>query len=105
MSYVPTATATWGKENIQQLLTLSDYAVHRAVLVIYQNQTEGERSGGVLHVNGIGFNKYDARELIPLARRIEDGYEMTTAEMRWVRPKMLKYWKQLAEIANEKTKG
>lgn len=93
----------WNKDNIQRLLAENDRAVARAVTAIYARQTEDEkRSEATLKENGVGFNQADARRGAYYAGYISTAGRLTGRHLEIARKMMMKYWRQLAEIANEK---
>lgn len=99
----PGELKVWTKESIQELLGRSNLAVERAIVAIYKRQTQEEQvSGGTKERNGMGFGAYDSEYLTRVAQGILGG----TGPGKWyiekfLRPKVLKYWRQLAEIANQ----
>jgi hypothetical protein len=96
----------WTKEHIQHLLLNSDKAVGRALLQIYARQTEDEqRSKDTRHHNSMGFSGVDGEFLSDIAERYKRYNTLTEKQLAIVRRKMLKYWKQLLEIASANEKG
>lgn len=96
----------WDKKSIQDLLARSDKAVERAILAIYARQTEDEKGGGTKWKNGMGFGAFDAGYFTQRAKFIlEDqkhGRNFTPYLAEQARRRGIKrYWRQLAEIANE----
>ena len=93
----------WDRKSIQDLLARSDYAVKRAVLAIYARQTENERREGLTQQkNGVGFSAWDAEYFTLVAEAIELGREFKHEDAERARRRGIKrYWRQLAEIANE----
>lgn len=91
----------WTKDSIKQLLMDSDKAVMRGIVAIYNRQTDLEQSCDTTHdSNGVGFNGPDAPFLSSLAKQILDRGYLTGGQLEIARKKMLKYSRQLAEIAN-----
>lgn len=92
----------WSKDHIQHLLMVSDKAVMRGLLQIYARQTESEQRAGSTSIdNGVGFAGADGEFLSNIAEKLKRYANgcLTEGQMRAVRPKMLKYWRQLLEIA------
>lgn len=91
------------KANILSLLERDDKAVARAVVRIYQRQTEDEqRVSETKHHNKIGFRANDAKYLSMVARFVLANGAITEAyHMQKTRRLMKQYWKQLIEIAEE----
>ena len=51
----------WTKEEIRELLKDNEQAVLRAIIVLYNRQTDLEKEFQESNVtNGIGFNRYDS---------------------------------------------
>lgn len=85
---------------LKDLLKSNDTALKRAIVLIYNRQTEPERyNGQSTEENGVGFSKIDANEMGAIAKRIIEGKELTKGELAKSRNKMGKYWKQLMEIS------
>jgi hypothetical protein len=94
----------WTKESIQQLIKTNDAAVSKAILALYARQTAAERSSEHTQVeNGIGFNRIDAPFLTSIAKALPRwNNHMTPRQIAKARPMLLKYWRQLLEIAGER---
>ena len=92
----------WDKRAIQELLRVSDKAVERAILAIYARQTEDERrEGGTKQRNGVGFSGNDGKWLSLTAVDLQHGWHIPVHSMWRIRKHVMRYWRQLAEIANE----
>ena len=92
---------TWSKEDIKNLLLVNDRAVMRAIIVIYNLQTETEQNSDETYdANGVGFNGVDAPFLSSLAKQILNKGYLTSKQMMYGRKKILKYANQLLNIAN-----
>jgi hypothetical protein len=98
--------AVWDKESIHALLDKSDIAVIRGLQALYKRQTAAEQSAMTTKEhNGVGFNAKDAKVLSDIASRLPYyNNKMTARQTALVRDKLKKYWRQLAEIANESAK-
>ena len=96
----------WKKEEIVQLLRTNDKAVLRGLLVVYSFQTKDEQglSATVIH-NGVGFNSFDADFMTSVAKQYKELGRLTTTQMRLVRKVIVKYAKQLTDVANGKLKA
>jgi hypothetical protein len=93
----------WDKEGIQRLLAENDKAVVRAVAAIYARQTASEQSTeSTVESNGVGFNYADARLGTYYGQYIARRGALTGHHLQKARRMMMKYWRQLAEIANAK---
>lgn len=90
----------WTKEGIQALIQTNDRAVERAVVSIYRYQTYTEKlSKATTDHNGMGFNAFDAEILTSFAEQLLSGWSLTPKQMGIARKKMVRYWRQLLEIA------
>lgn len=88
---------------IISLLHLNDRAVERAMIVLYNNQTEDERSAGATkHHNRKGFNSYDAKTGTYYAMWVLSGRKLSGFHLERARVISLKYVGQLAQAAKEK---
>ena len=95
---------------IVELLQRSQLAVERAILRIHSFQTADEQQSGVTkHLNGMGWNGYDAEFGTSLARWIENGIgryrkplgqTLTTRQLPMARKLAIKYSKQLEKVEN-----
>lgn len=93
----------WDKDSIQRLLAENDRAVARAVVAIYNAQTEQEKSSETTHkANGVGFNQADARRGTYYADYVNRTGRLTGRHLEIARKMMMKYWRQLADVANAK---
>jgi hypothetical protein len=87
----------------------ANFAVERAVLVLYQRQTADEQvTSSTSHENGIGFNGTDAFILSSFAEQIQDstypkGRRLSPKQMGVARRKVQKYTRQLIEVATNRT--
>lgn len=85
---------------LKELVKTNDKALLRAIVLVYENQTYEERTKDeCIENNGTGFNKVDAAEMSKIARKIQEGEELTEGELAKSRNKMQKYWKQLMVIS------
>jgi hypothetical protein len=91
----------WNKEAIIELIDKNDKAVERALIVIYDRQTEEEKEiEQTKDHNGIGFNSIDAEFLTSCAEGLKKYGKLTIKQIAVVRKRIRKYWKQLLFIAN-----
>lgn len=96
----------WSKEHLQHLLATNDRAVERALIQIYNRQTRSEQvSMHTSEHNSVGFTAFDGEFLSNVAEKCIKFHGLTPGQLVAVRPKMMKYWKQLLEIAAESTKS
>lgn len=92
----------WTKAQIVALLDSNDKAVARALVRLYQYQTQDEQSTlETKHTNGVGFNSADARTLTDIAQKCQRfGGTLTPRQTALVRRRIRKYAGQLVAIAN-----
>lgn len=91
------------KTSIQTLLATNDKAVIRALLVIYDRQTEAEKAVGVTKEdNGIGFSGCDAEILSSFAEWYKSKGFLTPKQLAISKNKLKKYWRQLLQISESK---
>ena len=89
---------------ITSLLHLNNRAVERAMIVLYNNQTQDEQSSGATkHHNGKGFNSYDAKTGTYYALWVLSGKKLTGFHLERARMISLKYVGQLVQAAKEKS--
>lgn len=102
---------TWTISKIKENLKRNDEWVYRAVVAIYNKQTEEEQfSEDTTEHNGIGFNSFDAHILSSFAKQIikwENNHNcnkfrepLSKKQLLVARKKILKYSNQLTKIAN-----
>lgn len=89
------------KESIQELLRTSDRAVVRALNAVFALQTVGEQAGhSTKEVNGVGFSRFDAPFLTDMVVAVRRWGSLTPKQMAVTRNKILRYHRQLVQIAN-----
>lgn len=94
----------WTEDQIVELLQTSKMACARAVIALYDRQTESEKELGETNVeNGRGFSAYDAEFMSSIAVALPKwNMNLTSRQLAVCRKVLPKYRRQLAEIANEK---
>ncbi len=100
------ANKTHTKASIKALLRRSDAAVKRALVVLYDRQTQDEkRDDRTKYHNNRGFNHGDAKKLSEFARYVRSpNHDLFPSSIAEARRRLMKYAGQLAVIANEKAK-
>lgn len=94
--------AQW-KEQLHDLLKRSDKAVERAIVVIYNGQSDDEkRKGRSLVYNNIGFNRVDTEPLSIMAEQLLSGRHLSSKQLSEARRKVPKYWRQLMNVSKAK---
>lgn len=97
-----TTNKQW-EQYLKQLVKTNDVALLKAIVLIYDNQTDEEKyKGKNVEDNNVGFTKYDAREMSEIALKIKAKIPLSEAEMAKSRNKMQKYWKQLMVISKRR---
>lgn len=92
---------TWTKQEIKLNIAMNDAWVIRGMLAIYARQTASEQNAGETQEdNGIGFSGVDAFILSSFCEQYKARKFLSPKQMEMARKKMLKYSRQLAEIAN-----
>lgn len=101
----------WTKADIIELLKTNNHAVERAIVAIYNNQTQDEKDAKeTRHHNNIGFRSNHAHKCSWFAKRIlwtwrhhgRNRLALTPEQMPYARKAMLQYTRQLLQIANKK---
>ena len=91
----------WDKEKIHKLLDNNPKAVMRALVAIYNLQTEDEKVSHTTRLrNDVGFSAFDAEFCTDLAKRVKNGYTLSAKQLAVARNKMKRYHRQLCDIAN-----
>lgn len=94
----------WTQDMIKELIRTNDKAVVRALLVIYNYQTDSEKAWGETKFdNGIGFNGVDANILTSFAQQVNARGFLSPKQMFIARKKMLKYAGQILKHMELKT--
>jgi hypothetical protein len=90
----------WTEKEIIALLTRDD-AVERALVAIFNRQTEDEkRSEDTKHTNTVGFSSSDAKLGTYYAKWVLSGKHLTGSHLERARKMAHKYRRQLTEQAN-----
>jgi len=96
-----TEVKIWTTEEIKALLAESDKAVARAILAIYNRQTEDEQAiKETTDHNGVGYNGVDANFMSSLAQFYQSKGFLSSGQLKYGRKSIMKYAGQLTEIAN-----
>ena len=98
--------AKWNKENIKVLLETNAKFLERAIVKVYEKQTQDEQqTQSTNHNNNVGFNSSDSFILSSFAQQIikstyPEGNRLSLKQKEIALPKMLKYSNQIAKISN-----
>lgn len=96
---------TLTKDQIIALINSDIRALQRAIVVVYENQTDSERNGWTTKVrNGVGFNKIDAPIMCSIATQIQNGRTLSPKQIAVARRIIVKYAGQIEAAAIAKTK-
>jgi len=91
----------WTKEEIKKNLLISKTWLTKAIIAIYNKQTESEKYSEITSLyNKVGFSAFDAPRLSYYAKWLLSGRSLSGRHLDIARKKMLRYSKQLAKIAN-----
>ena len=92
----------WTEDKIVALIDTNPHAVTRAVIAIYNRQTQVEQNvRDTREQNGVGFNSADARKLSYYAQwAIQNNRDLNGKFLEIARQRVKKYRRQLVEIAN-----
>ena len=91
----------WTAGEIKANLQVSKKWVERAVVAIYNKQTEDEKvTEATKKSNGVGYNQVDAKFMSSLAEGIKKYGGLTPKQLVHARKKIIKYGGQLNRIAN-----
>lgn len=86
----------WTKEKVKDLLLKNDTAVKRGLVLIYGFQTYEEQHSDTANTNnGQGFSKYDAEILSSMARQVQNGWQLSEAQLNVARNRIVKYAGQI----------
>jgi hypothetical protein len=92
----------WTVEEIKNLLETDDQFVCRAIVKIFEKQTEDEKASDMTDCNnGVGFNGTDAFIMSQYAKFFMEKKYLTPKQLAIAKRKIMKYAKQLTRIANE----
>ena len=96
----------WNEAKIEKLLRENDRAVERAMVAIYDRQTQDEKAtSDTRHNNGRGFRANHASKGSYYARWVLGGRRLSGHHLENARKIALHYRKQLAAVANAKATG
>jgi hypothetical protein len=91
----------WNRDSIAKLLHTSDRAVERAIVAIYDRQTQDEKAtSDTKHTNHRGFRSNHASKGSYYARWVNSGRRLSGFHLENARKIALHYTRQLAEIAD-----
>jgi hypothetical protein len=104
MSYADCTTKVARIDYIKRAIAHSDKWMLGALTTLYAYQTSDEQQDrSASHLNGCGFNKYDAVFLSSLAERVNKGLTLTEKQKDFARKLLPKYAGQLERIAQQRS--
>ncbi len=90
-------------EYIKHQIETNDKWLLKGLIAIYDRQTADEKTmKATIEFNGVGFNGVDSEILSSFAQFYKRAHFLTDAQLRIARKKMVKYAKQLDQIAQSK---
>lgn len=93
----------WTKDEVRQMVTTNQLWTERAIVVLYDYQTDDEKSDEVTkHENNVGFSGTDAYILSEYARWIHARKHLTPKQLKLAQKRIGKYAGQLLRIINSK---
>ena len=96
-----TTAKTWDRDMINELLSSNDRAVERAIVRLYELQTDDEQHSSTTRVhNGQGFGSWYAKRGSYYARWVQSGRRLSGHHLEAARKIALKHSRQLVDIAN-----
>lgn len=85
---------------IQQAIDSNDRAVYKALLIIYNQQTDSEKAiDSTTDHNAVGFSAFDAEILSSFAKQVQERRSLSIRQLAVARPKIRRYWRQLATLS------
>lgn len=86
----------WTNQKVKELLLRNDKAVKRGLVLLYGFQTFEEQHSDTANTNnGQGFSKYDAEILSSMARQVQNGWQLSEAQINVARKRIVKYAGQI----------
>jgi hypothetical protein len=106
----------WTEAKVLHMLETSDTWVERALVMLYQRQTQHEqKSDATRERNTIGFQRADVENFSPLARKVLAGEKLSDRELAYCRrpwhrgrtpiPTIAKYRGQIVDMIEAKAKA
>lgn len=91
----------WTEQEIKNLIQTNDKVLCSSLIQLYNCQTADEQSSAeTTHANGRGFNALDAEFLTSVSKFFLKNKFLTDKQKAIVRKKLVKYTKQITELAN-----
>ena len=90
---------------LKNLIKTNQKALLKSIVVIYDNQTDEEKENrSSIEKNRIGFDMFDAEEMMGIAEKIKKNIPLMPNEIVHAKIVMPKYWRQLMVISKMKIK-
>jgi hypothetical protein len=97
------STTTFTKEVIKSNLSTNPKWIERALVVLYEYQTDSEKSTNKTQIfNDLGFNKPDSSYLSYCAKWVKSGRSLSGVHLTKCGQKLPKYWRQIKELIENK---
>jgi len=97
---------TWSQSEIRVLLETNNDFLKRSLVKMYKRQTESEQERVYTNQrNWVGFNKPDGFKLGSLAKFYIDRGFLTDKQIVLVRRRLVRYTRQITDIANSSNKA
>lgn len=95
----------WTRDEIDEILKANPRAVERAMVRLFELQTEVERETSATRIhNNVGFSSYAARRGSYYARWVTSGKQLTGKHFESALKIALRHSRQLVDLANSKAK-
>lgn len=92
----------WTKEEILANIETKENWACNALMAVFKNQTSDEQTGHYTkHTNSKGFTKFDAELLTSFAHQYSSKNWLSRKQLKIVRRRIPKYWRQLLAFANK----
>ena len=90
------------KDFLKNKLATNEIWAKRALIKIFENQTEDEQmSEFTRHNNSVGFSGLDGEFCTSLAKQLIVRKSLSQKQMAYVFKKIPKYWKQILNISDQ----
>ena len=98
-----TEVKTYTKEEIKNFLSTNPQWMERALIVLFNRQTQDEQiDGETKHHNERGFNGCDSRYLSYCSKWILKGNHLNQKHLEKCGKKLPKYWGQIKDLIENK---
>lgn len=96
-------STVWDRQSITSVLLANDLQLEKAIVALNGRQTPDEQDANhTKHDNTVGWNQPDASKMGYYSRWILSGRRLSGKHLADARARILKYGRQLEEIAQER---